>query len=133
MVFCSGWRSRTAVPRISILNFITNSSTKMCQDGWTNFEDRIKLGTRPRARFILTSKVITRWNRYRHYYLVFWSSIEPDAIFFKDDWSRTRWQFNQLPWMKYPDYKWKWHLAYFVLRALIWNMFFIYLDMQWIN
>lgn len=108
MVFCSGWRSRTAVPRISILNFITNSSTKTCQDGWTNFEDRIKLGTRPRARFISTSKVITRWNRYRHYYLVLWSLIERDTISFKDDWSRTWWQFSQLPRMEYPDYKWKW-------------------------
>lgn len=124
MVFCSGWRSCTAVPRISILNFITNSSTKTCQDGWTNFEDRIKLGTRPRARFIPTSKVITRWNRYRHYYLVLWFSIECDTISFKDDWSRTWWQFSQLPRMKYPDYKWKWQFAHFILRAsfcLIWN------------
>lgn len=67
LVFCSGWRSRTAVPRISILNFITNSSTKTCQDGWTNFEDRIKLetrgGPRERARARVSyrlPKVITR-------------------------------------------------------------------------
>lgn len=125
LVFCSGWRSRTAVPRISILNFITNSSTKTCQDGWTNFEDRIKLGTRPRARFIPTPKVITRWNRYRYYYLVLWFSIERDTISFKDG-SRTWWQFSQLPRTKYPDYKWK--CAHFVLRALILKcVFYIHL------
>lgn len=84
LVFCSGWRSRTAVPRISILNFITNSSTKTCQDGWTNFEDRIKLGERGRARALRSDSESdnSRGNRYRRYYLVSWTTraIEHDTI-----------------------------------------------------